>query len=178
MIESNNYYIPGIAKACWVSSDQVSQNESIWLIIGGQRIALAKAGETDDQGWRPIWWFAEGTKLPLCLCKYHQVMLHPCLADGTQDLTKTLVAKWDYDKPTDDILEIMKENENLKPFFLQDNAQNGMVPSTNNVIKVPLVYPCNPSNKKYSLMFNFGMAALNMTGNLHPDDPAFYSPGV
>jgi hypothetical protein len=63
-----NEYIPGIATACWVPSDKVQEGDRIWLLIGGQVMGLAKAGTDDANGWRSVWWFSNGAKLPLCMC--------------------------------------------------------------------------------------------------------------
>lgn len=171
----DSLYIPGVATGCWVSAEQVAENESVWLNIGAQRIALAKAGTADSEGWRPIWWFSQDTHVPLCLCTCTYVSLHPCMPDGSQDTNRTLKAKWRYHEPSDELKDIMQaDKQACAQYFKEGGLEAGKpLPCATRVTTIPLKYPGNTATK-YSLLFAGGMARMNLTGKATPEDPDFY----
>lgn len=148
-------YVPGIATKCWVGADKIQEGDQMWLTIGAQRMGLAAAGPADSAGWRPVWWFANGAKLPLCMCTHMQVAVCPCAPDGTDDHKNRVPAKWEFEPPTDAMETVITKAQMSERFV------------------IPVKYPC--SDKEYIITFAAGTACPQGSGAGWPDDPAFYA---
>jgi hypothetical protein len=154
-----NEYIPGIATACWVPSDKVQEGDRIWLLIGGQVMGLAKAGTDDANGWRSVWWFSNGAKLPLCMCAYMPVHVCPSTSDGSQDCMNRLGAKWEYETPTDAMRQFSLNIQKFEEDKLEGRETGKWYWGPERVV-VPVVYP-GPPDEECDIIFESGLARLS-----------------
>jgi hypothetical protein len=136
--------------------EHVAEGDGIWLIIGGQTMGLAKAGKADNDGWRPVWWFTNEVELPLCMCVYMPVGVHPCMADGTHDCVRRLEAKWQCNAPSEDMMAVLKKiNEFEKGRIVGEIVMY----SGPDCLSVPVTYPGN--DKENTIEFHNGLAGLS-----------------
>ena len=155
-------YVPGIATKCWVPADKVEEGEPVWLVIGGQAMGKAQAGPADESGWRPVWWFSNGAKLPLCTCTYSEVCVHTSAPDGTHDCSGRLLVKWYFERPTETMMRFMANVEK----FEADKAAGRQTAErywSDERFDIPVTYP--NSDEEFILTFQGGVACLNPSLN-------------